>query len=141
MRQPDLLEQRAGAIAALAPRHARADERQLDVAGRREVLEQVVVLEDKADDVAVVARELLEIRDALAVHLDVALGGAVERADQRQQRGLARARRARERDELAGIDGQRHVGDGDDRPRVDPGQAVGDDARAVADAHLRTFTL
>jgi hypothetical protein len=94
------------------------------------VREQVVVLEDETDDLAVVARAVTVAGDLDAVDGHGPARRLVERPDQRQQRRLARARRPGKRHELPGLDRQRDVGYSDDRSRVHPGHGVGDDAGA-----------
>jgi hypothetical protein len=130
MAEPDLLQQ---PLRPLGPRVAAQpgpDQRDLGVGPGRQVPEQVVVLEDEADDLAVVAvgGDLVQ---RCAVDHDPAGGRAVQTADQGQERRLARARGAGEHDELAGLDGQRDVVEGDDAGRMAPGGALDDDARAA----------
>src|SRR6201999_4198041 len=73
-----------------------------DVLGDREVWKQGVVLEHHAD-IALVRRQA---RDVLAVELDRAAIDAEQAGDDAQQGGLAAARRAEQRDELALGDGE-----------------------------------
>ena len=88
--------------AARAVLHAQAEG---DVLEHVHVSEQRVVLEHEADPaVARAARG-----GVLAVERDRARVGVLEPGDQAQQGRLARARRAEQRDELAGLDVQRHV--------------------------------
>jgi hypothetical protein len=131
VREADLLQQRERALTARGARDAGPNQRQLDVRHGREVREQVVVLEDEADDLPVVARAVAVARDLDAVDGHSPARRLVERADQRQQRRLARARWPGERHELPGLDRQRDVGHRDDRSRVHPGHGVGDDAGAL----------
>ena len=51
---------------------------------------------------------------SLAPELDASAGRQVEAADHPERRGLAAARRPEEREELAGVDRQGDVVDGDD---------------------------
>ena len=95
----------------------------------------MVVLEDEADDVAMEVA-VGRIRDRDPVDLDRARGGPVEVADDRQQRGLAGAGRAREDDELAGLDRQGDAVNGDDRPRVHATDVPNDDARPAGIAGI-----
>ena len=76
-----------------------------DVLPRGKRRNEVVELEDEADVVAAVLGELLVVGLAqfLPVIADVAGGGAVEPAEDIQQRGLAAARGAEQDDELAGV--------------------------------------
>jgi hypothetical protein len=70
--------------------------------------------------------------DVRAVERDPALGGRERAGDGPQQRGLAGAVRADQRDDLAPLDGERH---GRDRPQ----QAVTDDE--VTDVEEAQSTL
>ncbi len=89
-----------------------------DVLGHVHVREQGVVLEDRVD-VAPVRRDA---GDRLAGEEDLALGRLLEAGDHPQRRGLAAARRAEERVELAAGDPQVHPVDGGDvaEPLRDP---------------------
>jgi hypothetical protein len=75
-----------------------------------EVREQRVALEDHPE----VAPLRRQVRDARAVHEDVARAGLDEPRDDHEQRGLPRARRPEEREELP----QRHL----ERDAVDGGE-------------------
>ncbi len=116
--EPDELERLAdpprdlvlGDLAALQPEG--------DVALDVEVAEERVALEDHVD-VALVGRHLL---DGLALEQDASLGRDLEAGEHPQRRRLAAARRAEQREELAG--GDRQV------DRVDGGEV----AEALADA-------
>ncbi len=80
-------------------------EPELDVLGRRERGEQVVLLEDEADAAAhALERARVGAVQLLAEHAHAARLRGAQRADQRQQRRLARARRPRDDDDLAGRD-------------------------------------
>ena len=82
-------------------------------------------------DLAVIARALIGAAvEHGAVDQHATGGGAIQRAQQRQQRGLARARRAGEDDELARLERQRDIVDRDDAAGVLPSHAFGDDPRA-----------
>ena len=70
--------------------HAGADQRDLDVGPRRQVAEQVVLLEDEADELAAVARRARLAPQLAAVDQDAPAGRLLEAADQVQQRALAR---------------------------------------------------
>ena len=80
-------------------------ERKGDVARHGEVRKQRIALEHHAE-VALVRRQVL---DRLAVQQDAAAGRRHEARDRHQHRGLARARRSEQRQELATRDAQRHV--------------------------------
>src|SRR5262249_55433747 len=95
-----------------------------DVLEHVHVSEQRVVLEDEADPP--VARAALG--GVLAVERDRAGVGVLEPGDQPEQRRLARARGAEQRDELARLHVQRHVAQRGERAEVLP-------ERADLDAH------
>ena len=91
-------------------------EGQPDVLGHVEQRDQVERLEDEARPVATQSRGAVvgQAADDLALEHDVAGRRPVEAAEQLEQRALAAARRAHERDEFAGGDRQ-----GDAAERVD----------------------
>src|SRR5215216_3845612 len=130
MTDTHLLEQVAGAGGALATAEAGADLRQLDVRPRRQIGQQVVLLEDKPDKLSAIARVVAAVADHLAVHLNRPFRGAIERADQRQQRGLAGAGRPREGGEVARLERQGETVEGDDRAGVHTPDVPDDDAGA-----------
>jgi hypothetical protein len=144
MREADIAQELRRPPTPIGGPDAGADQRDLDVDPGGQVGEQVVVLEDEADDVAVIAA-VRRFGDRDAVHLDPAGCGLVEVADDRQQRGFARAGRAGEDDELPRFERQRDAVDGDDRPGVDPPNVLDDDPRAAigwgAIGYLRGVTL
>ena len=109
--EADRLEHRARAAPQLAAREAAGGPQpELDVLGRRERGEQVVLLEDEADAAAhALERARVGAVQFLAEHAHAARLRGAQRADQRQQRRLARARRPRDDDDLAGRDRGRHV--------------------------------
>ena len=109
--QADDSQRRHDVLAPLAPRQVREQERQLDVLERRQDRDQVIGLEDEADVVGPPAGDLRlgEVAQVLAVHDHLAAGGPVEPGDQVQERGLARARGAHERQELPFADGKIEV--------------------------------
>ena len=82
-----------------------------DVVGHRHVREERVALEDDPD-VAEVGRQVI---DGLAVDPNRPRALPHEPGHHAQQRRLAAAGRAEQRDDLAGSHGQRHLGDGGDR--------------------------
>jgi hypothetical protein len=88
------------------------------------------VLEDEADHVAVEA-PVGRVRERDPIHLDRAGGRSVEVADDREQRCLAGPGGAGEDDELPRLEFERDAVEGDDRARVDPSDAVDDDACAI----------
>ena len=81
----------------------RQQQRQFHVALRREHREQVVKLEDEADVPRAPRGQLAvgQFVNALARDAHRAAGGAVQPADQVQQRALARTRRPHQRQKLA----------------------------------------
>src|SRR6188508_106295 len=104
--QADEAQGRLDALAPLAAREPRQQQRQLDVALGREHRQQVVHLEDEADVVRAPAceRAVAHRIDALACDLERAAARPVEAADQVQQRRLAGARRPHQREEVAFAD-------------------------------------
>ena len=91
--------------------HTGDGERQGDVLARRERIEQVGVLEDKAKLLAAELRKLglLHARHVLAVNADGATRGAIDGRHAVEQRRLARARGAHDADEFATVDGKADV--------------------------------
>ena len=85
--------------------------RQHHVLERRQVGDQVELLEDEADLLGAEAVQLGvgERGHVLAFEIDLARGGAVQAADQIHQRGLPRARGTHHRQPLAGLDVQRDI--------------------------------
>ena len=97
-------------------REAASEHRHLDVLERGQRRDQVVELEDEADDLRAVVGGIGERVDALAADGDRARVRPVERADEVQQRALPGAGRAGQRDELARLDPQRDVLERGDAP-------------------------
>ncbi len=141
-----LLEQLQGARAALAPRHAGVEHRQLDVAHDGGLGQQVVLLEDEADLLVANRRQLgagqpLDLR---AVEREGAGGRAVEAAEDRHQRALARARGPDQGHELAAGDVEVDAAQGVHRGAVgavDLGQAAGLDNRRCHVASIGSVVL
>ena len=102
------LQQLAGARIDLAARPAAQVQRQADVLEARQGRQQVEELEDEADLVAADAgqRVVRQAAQGFAVDGDDAGGGAIESAEQVEQRGLSRARGSDDRDHLAAGDGE-----------------------------------
>src|SRR5690606_1250578 len=119
-----------GAFGALAVAVAGDTQRELDVFVRRKQGQESERLEHEAELVPPEVGELFLGHgvDALAVDFDFAAGRAVEAADEVQERRLAGAGAADEREEFAGSDGHGDVADG---PDVFPGKVK--HARDVAD--------
>ena len=84
-------------------RQLREQQRQLDVLLGRQHGQEVVELEDEADVLRAPLRELTAAQGAHGhtVHFDGASRWRVEAADQIEQRGFARSRRAHQREEIA----------------------------------------
>ena len=113
VRHADALERFHHALLAVGRRHLLpVGERQFDVLVHREIADQVETLEDESDLLVADARALCEVQvlDRLAVQQVAPVGGRVQQADDREQRGLAAARRARHGHVLAFVDGQVHAG-------------------------------
>ncbi len=104
--EADLVQRPLGVAARLAPAAALDVERVLDVLARGERREEVELLEDEADRAPPDGRQTLGPPrvDALAVHHHLAAGRRQDAAQDRQQRGLARAGRPLERHHLAAPD-------------------------------------
>ena len=104
--KPDELQGRLHVLLAAGAREIREQQRQLDIALRREHRHEVVELEHEADVPRAPLRKLAvgELVDALAGDHDLAFVRTVEPADEIEQRRLAGARRAHQRDELARLD-------------------------------------
>jgi hypothetical protein len=107
--QSHLAEQLAGAVGPLGMAAAGADHGQLHVVGRGQVGQEIVELKHEADDVAAEARRVAQPGHGDVVDAHVAGVGPVQPADELQQRALARAGRARQRDELARLEVERDV--------------------------------
>jgi hypothetical protein len=90
-------------LASRAGVEARVKERQLHVLERRGAGEEIESLEDEADlGVADLGEGVAgEVRDVLAVEHVASGGGAVEAAEEIHEGGLAGARRAHDRHEVA----------------------------------------
>ena len=114
VRHADLLERRHHALLALGRLHAAIGERQLDVLVDVQVADQVEALEDEPDLAVAHARALGErqVRDFLAVQDVAPFGRRVEQPQDREQRRLAAARRAGNRDVLTALDLEVDAGQG-----------------------------
>src|SRR5439155_21279242 len=99
----------------------------LDVLERRQRRDQVELLEDEAERAQPQLCEgaVAERREVAALEEHLPARRAVERAEQLQQRRLPRAARPLERDELAGLDLERHVLDRIHRGRAATERAAG----------------
>ena len=97
------LQQFGGAAFDLRTRTAADKPRNADVLESREFGQQVVELEDEADTFVAEAGQRLvaQRKGVLSVDLDTARVGARKRADDLQQRSLARAAGADDRDDFA----------------------------------------
>jgi hypothetical protein len=114
VRHPDALERVLHARLALRGRHAAVRERQLDVLVDREIADEVERLEDEADLPVANARAISrrELADRLATQDVAAVARRIEQAEDREQRRLAAAGRARDRDVLAGANFEMNVREG-----------------------------
>ena len=91
-------------------------ERQVEIFGDGEIVEQVILLENEADIffVQLDAVAIIELVDRVIEQVVFAFPRAVEHADDAHQRGLARARWSHDRDEVAfrdvQVDAAQHPG-------------------------------
>ena len=137
--RPTRSRARERARAPLGGRRALVEERRLDVLRHRELRDQVEGLEHEADRAVAQAGELVvaEPLDAPPVEEVLAPGRAVEAAEDREQRRLARARGAHDRELLALADLEAHPGERHHLrgpARVDAGHvAQGDERRGAQD--------
>src|SRR5207237_8924432 len=99
----DDLQRHRDILPALRSGEPGQEQRQLDVALGAEHRHQVVELEHEADVVCAPVCELAagELVDAAAADHDLPGGRLIQTADQIEERGLARARRTHQRDEVA----------------------------------------
>ena len=113
MRDADALGERPRAAFRLLVLHAREQAGQRDVVADRQRRQQVEELEDEADLLAAHPRQLVVAhrRQIAIVERQRAARRAIHRAAQVQQRRLAAARRPHQRDEVAGLDLERHAGE------------------------------
>ena len=137
MVEADLLQAGVHAGAPFPLRYAAVEEGRLHVLLHRELGDQVEGLEDEADAPVAQRGELrvVEARDLPAVEEIVAARGAVQAAEDAEQRRLARPRGAHHRHRLAGRDLEAHVaqrGDLDGAPRV----GLADSLQLDEDGHL-----
>ncbi len=109
--EPDDRQRGLHALPAVCGSQLRQQQRELDVARRRQHRQQVVHLEDEPDVPRAPGRELAarERVDAIAGNLDRSLRRRVQPADQVEQRRLARARRPHQREKIARGDVDRHA--------------------------------
>src|SRR5262249_17754702 len=108
-READRRECLRGALAPVLPADALDAQPVGDVVADAHVREEGVVLEDRVH-LTVVWRQA---RDVLAAQLDAAFVGLLEAGDHPQRRGLARARRAEQCEELAPLHLEGERGDRD----------------------------
>ena len=118
--QPHLLERCQRAFMALGTRHARKRQRQLHVGEDRLMRDEVVALEHEADAVVAIGVPvaILVLARGDAVDDQVARIVVVQAADDVEERGLARARRAQDCDELAVSESDGHMVEGRLRERA-----------------------
>ena len=134
MSEPDPVERRRGRLATSPGRHAAIEQAVGDVVERGLATEQVELLEDEADPPCAQRGQppVGHARHVVPGDPDGPLGRPVERAEEVQERRLARAGRADDRDELAALDPEVDRLEGVDRRHArvalaDPGQ-LGDGA-------------
>ncbi len=115
--EPHPFERRLGPRAPLPARHARVQERQLDVVEGTGAAEQVELLEDEADLPVANLREGVpgQFGNRLPVDDDAPAGGGVEAADHVHEGRLAGTGRPHHGQELPAFDAHRHVVQGADR--------------------------
>ena len=103
VRHADHVQQHLRALGALFLRHARVEHRQLHVSQCVCPADEVEILKYKADLAVADGGQLAVVRilNDRSVQPVAALGGAVERADEVHERGLARAGRADDRHKFA----------------------------------------
>jgi hypothetical protein len=115
--EADPLEQLPGLGVGVAGARVLHPDRDRDVLDRGQRWEQVEALEHEAE-VAGAQRgqlALAEPGDVLALEPDLAGGRREQQAEDRDQRGLARARRALDQHDLAGVDVEAGAGERGDR--------------------------
>src|SRR3989442_4282166 len=100
---PDLFEGLLHPLRALRSRHAPVRERQLDVFGDGEIADQIEGLEHEADPPVADPRSLRrrQVSHRLVLEQVAAVAGRIEQAEDGEERRLAAARRAVDRDVLA----------------------------------------
>src|SRR5664280_723044 len=134
MREPDLVEKLARSCLPCFARVMTPEHRHLNVLERAKSRDQVVELEDKADDFGSVLHGIAQVFDAPRANADRARIGPVERSDQVEQRALTAARRTHQRNELARLDAQVHVLERANQPAL---EALAD----VLDDDLNTMSV
>jgi hypothetical protein len=112
------VERPHGLLAPGAPVDAGIDHRQLHIAQRIDPRQQIELLEHEADLAVAQPREPVRIEgfDGGAGEAIRAAGGPVEAAHEVHEGGFAGARGAHHRDELPGLDLERHAGERVTRP-------------------------
>src|SRR5665213_2596658 len=112
--ETDALQRCRDPAAALRATHAAVEERDFDILGNIEIVDQVEALEDEADVPAAQAREFLltQFRDLLAKERIAAAVGIVEQAEDVEQRRLAASRRAHDREEFPATHHERYLRQG-----------------------------
>jgi len=136
--EPDAPQQIFGARARVGDRHPRNAHRHLGVLERGELRQQMMELKHEADvtvskrhDVIVGHRRDVGVadRDRAAIH-------AIQPAQHVQQRALPHARRADDRDHLAGIDLEIEIAEDGERRRAD--RVALHDAASFEERHQRS---
>ena len=118
--EPDLLQRLGGSPAPTRRRATPVGQPERHVLQGVEPLDEVELLEHEADGPAPEARQLpvAQARRVVPGDADGARGGAVERADQVEQRALARARGSDDGDHLTRLDLDADPVEGPDRGRT-----------------------
>src|SRR5690606_11072267 len=112
----DEFEEGAGALVDFGLRRPGARlshfQPEADIVEHAHMAKERIMLEDEADIAVLHAFE----RGVLVAEMNGPLGGEIEPRDQAQKRGLARARRPQQRDQLARMDIERYVVQGGEIP-------------------------
>src|SRR5216117_3815727 len=118
MHHADPLERLLHALGALRPRHATVGERQLDILGDGEVADQIEGLKHEADPPVADSGSLgrRQVGHRLVLEQVAPVAGRIEQAEDREERRLAAARRAVDRDVFAFANHEMDVGE---RMRLD----------------------
>jgi hypothetical protein len=134
--EPDHGKRGVNALGALLAVQFGEQQRQFDVLRRGQHRHQIIELEDEADIGGAPGGEfaLGETIDALVGHRNLAGVGAIDAAEQIEQRGLARTGRPHDRDEIAA--GDRKVEMIEDRDRF---LALGETLGYAGKANHRLF--
>ena len=102
--RPTLMQGLASQFPAFGRRHPGVEQTVGDVVQRRVAVQQMELLEDEADVAGPHRRQVTvgQLADVVSGHVDLALGGPVERPHHVQQRALAGSRWTDHADQFAG---------------------------------------